>query len=72
MLGVFIKSGELRLRYLSPFAARYAGFPLHATDHDDPYAFRINLSEFGLESMRVVFGQDDEGVTTQVHLYLMP
>jgi CubicO group peptidase (beta-lactamase class C family) len=69
---VFVRRGELTLRALSPIPAMYKGFQLHPDDAGDPYSFRIDLSETGLESMRVVFGQDAEGATASVHLDVMP
>ena len=69
---VFVRSGQLMLRGLSPIPALYKGFPLHPDDDKDPYVFRIDLAEFGLGSLRVVFGRDPGGATTRVHLDLMP
>lgn len=69
---VFVRGGQLTLRYLSPIPALYRGFQLHPDDEKDPYVFRIDLSEFGIGSVRVVFSNDPGGATTQVHLDLMP
>ena len=66
---VFVRGGQLMLRFLSPVPELYRGFPLRPDDEEDPYVFRIHLEEFG---MRVVFGQEPEGATTEVHLDLMP
>ena len=74
MLGVvevFVRRGQLLIRILSPIPAAYKGFPLHPDDETDPYAFRIDFSEFGLGTSPVVFsrepGRNDGGL-----LGLMP
>jgi CubicO group peptidase (beta-lactamase class C family) len=69
---VFVRGGRLMLRFLSPLPAMYRGFPLHPDDDHDPRLFRMDLSEFGLGSMRIVFGQEPGGATTRVHLDVMP
>jgi CubicO group peptidase (beta-lactamase class C family) len=69
---VFVRGGQLMLRALSPIPSLYRGFPLHVDDEKDPYVFRIDLSEHGLGSPRVVFVHDPEGATTRVHLDVMP
>ena len=50
---VFARGGRLALRFLTPIPALYQGFLLHPDDEQDPYAFRIDLSEMG--TARVVF-----------------
>ncbi len=69
---VFIRSGRLMLRFLTPIPALAAGFALHPDDEHDPNVYRIGLSESGLDHMRIVFGQDSTGATTRMHLDLMP
>jgi len=69
---VSFRRGQLTLRGLSPVPALFRGFRLHPDDDTDPYVFRIDLSEFGLGSLRVVFGHDPGGATTRVHLDVMP
>ncbi len=68
---VFVRRGQLMLRGLSPLPALYRGFPLLPDDDMDPYAFRIDLSEFGIGTARVLFSRDPGG-TTGMHLDLMP
>jgi CubicO group peptidase (beta-lactamase class C family) len=63
---VFVREGQLRLRAISPIPALYRGFPLYPDDPDDPYAFRIDLTSFELDTARVVFSH--EGATTRLHL----
>ncbi|HEX2729418.1 MAG TPA: serine hydrolase domain-containing protein [Rubrobacteraceae bacterium] len=63
---VLVRRGQLVLRAMSPIPAVYRGFPLHPDDANDPYAFRIDLSQYGLGTARVVFS--GEGATTRVHL----
>jgi CubicO group peptidase (beta-lactamase class C family) len=69
---VFVRGGQLRIRVLSPIPALYRGFALHPDEPGDPSVFRIDLSEFGLGSMRVLFSHEPEEGTTALHLDLMP
>jgi CubicO group peptidase (beta-lactamase class C family) len=68
----FVRDGRLMLRGLSPIPALYRGFVLHPDDPDDPYAFRIDLSAFGLPTARVVFSSEPGGGVTAVHTDLAP
>lgn len=68
---VFVRGGRLMVRGLSPIPALYRGFVLHPDDDRDPYVFRIDASEFGIGTARVVFSRDPRG-TMRVHLDLMP
>jgi CubicO group peptidase (beta-lactamase class C family) len=45
---VFVSHGRLMLRVLTPVPAVYPGFVLHPDDENDPYVFRIDVSQFGL------------------------
>ncbi|GAA2216196.1 hypothetical protein GCM10009850_116650 [Nonomuraea monospora] len=67
---VVVRKGRLWLRVLSPLPSLYKGFPLHPDDARDPYAFTIDLSEFGIGTARLVFqhGSPD----TSLHLDLLP
>jgi CubicO group peptidase (beta-lactamase class C family) len=65
---VFVRRGELRLRVLSPVPALYRGFALHPDDDRDPYVFRIDASEFGVGTSRIIFGRD--AGTGRIKLYL--
>ncbi|MGB5760137.1 MAG: serine hydrolase [Acidimicrobiales bacterium] len=69
---VFIRGGRLALRFLTPIPELAAGFDLHPDDEHDPYVYRIDLSDSGLDHMRIVFGQDSPGMTTRMHFDLMP
>lgn len=69
---VFVRGGRLMLRFLTPIPELYRGFPLQPGDEHDLYVYRIDLSNSGLEPMKVVFGQDPGGTTTEIHLDLMP
>lgn len=69
---VFVRGGHLVLRGLTPVPLLYKGFPLLPDDPDDPYAFRIDLAEFDLGSIRVVFSREPGVGTTGVHLDVMP
>jgi hypothetical protein len=65
---VGVRRGRLMLRSLSPIPAAYRGFQLHPDDRADPYAFRIDLSKYGLNTARVVFSRDPSGAVMGVHL----
>ena len=65
---VFVRGGRLMLRGLSPVPAAYRGFALHPDDEKDPYAFRMDFSEFGMGTARVVFSRGP----TAVHIDVMP
>jgi Beta-lactamase len=69
---VFVRRGQLMLRALSPIRALYRGFLLHPDDEKDPYVFRIDLSEFGIGTARVVFSRDPGVRATSIHLDLVP
>jgi CubicO group peptidase (beta-lactamase class C family) len=64
---VFVRGGRLMIRGLTPIPALYRGLPLHPDDEDDPDVFRLDLSAFGLSTVRVVFGRDAEGHATAIH-----
>ncbi len=68
---VFVRGGRLMLRFLTPVPDLYQGLVLYPDDETDPYVFRVNLSDSGLETMQIVFGQDREGATTRLHFDLM-
>jgi CubicO group peptidase (beta-lactamase class C family) len=65
---VGVRRGQLILRTLSPIPALYRGLQLHPDDKKDPYVFRMDLSKYGLGTIRVVFSRDPSGTTTGVHL----
>jgi CubicO group peptidase (beta-lactamase class C family) len=69
---VFVRRGELMMRFLSPIPKLYKGFPLHPDDHNDPYVFRIRLPLFGSGTCRVAFSQAPGGGTTALHLDFGP
>jgi CubicO group peptidase (beta-lactamase class C family) len=69
---VFVRRGQLVLRFLTPIPALYRGFPLHPADDTDPYVFRMDLSEFGLGPFTVVFSSKPKSETMSVHFDVMP
>jgi CubicO group peptidase (beta-lactamase class C family) len=69
---VFVRGGRLTLRYLTPVPVMYRGFPLHPDDDDDPYAFRMDFSEFGIGTTRVVFRRAPGAGAVDLNLELMP
>jgi CubicO group peptidase (beta-lactamase class C family) len=69
---VFVRHGQLMLRFLSPLRSMYRGFVLHPDDDQDPFAFRAELPLFGTGSSRVVFSQEPGLGTTAVHFDFAP
>ena len=65
---VFVRRGQLMVRALSPLPALYRGLPLHPDDDNDPYVFRLDLSQFGIGTGRIVFSRDAGGAATRIHL----
>jgi hypothetical protein len=64
---VFVGGGRLMIRARTPVPALYRGLPLHPDDEHDPYVFRLDLSEFGQGSLRVVFGRAIASDTAAIH-----
>jgi hypothetical protein len=60
-LEVLVRRGTLVLRLLTPVPVLYRGFPLHPDDEDDPYVFRVDLSPYGMGSIRVAFAPEGDG-----------
>jgi CubicO group peptidase (beta-lactamase class C family) len=69
---VYVRRGQLMLRFLSPIPTLYRGFPLHPDDENDPYVFQMVLPMFGSGTCRVAFSQEPEVGTTALHLDLGP
>jgi CubicO group peptidase (beta-lactamase class C family) len=69
---VFVRHGELMMRFLSPIPALYRGVPLHPDDDNDPYVFRVSLPLFGSGTYRVAFSQEPGVGTTALHLDFGP
>jgi CubicO group peptidase (beta-lactamase class C family) len=69
---VVVRRGQFMLRALSPLPALNRGLALHPDDERDPYVFRIDLSEFGLGTARVVFSREPGVGATAVHLEFAP
>jgi hypothetical protein len=65
---VTFRRGQLMVRTLSPIPALYRGIQLHPDDKEDPYVFRLDLSKYGLGTVRVVFSRNSSGKTTRLHL----
>jgi CubicO group peptidase (beta-lactamase class C family) len=55
---VFVRGGRPMIRLLTPVPVLLRGFPLHPDDETDPYVFRIDLSPFGMPTVRIVFDHD--------------
>jgi CubicO group peptidase (beta-lactamase class C family) len=69
---VFVRRGQLMLRALSPIPALNRGLLLHPDNEQDPYVFRIDLSDVGLGTARIVFSREPGMGTTAVHLDFAP
>ncbi len=73
---VLVRGGRLVVRMISPIPVLYRGFELHPDDEKDPYAFRIDMSELGIGTGRILFGKEPgscaESPATAVHFDLSP
>jgi hypothetical protein len=58
---VRVKNRQLLLQPLTPIPALRRGMPLHPDDPDDPYVFRIDMSEMGKPSLPVAFTPASDG-----------
>jgi hypothetical protein len=67
---VLARGGRLVVRAATPVPALARGLPLHPDDEDDPFVFRLDLSELGMSSVRVVFGRDTHSAAPAVHTAL--
>jgi CubicO group peptidase (beta-lactamase class C family) len=64
---VFAGGGRLAVRFLTPVPVPFQGLPLEPDDEQDPDVFRLDLSRFGMPSVRVVFSREAGGRATAVH-----
>ena len=64
---VFVRRGRPMVRVLTPVPALYRGLPLHPDDEKDPYVFRLDLSAFGMATVRVVFSREAGVGTMAAH-----
>jgi hypothetical protein len=64
---VMVRGGRLTLRLLMPVPALYRGLPLHPDDPTDPYVFRLDLSRFGLKSVRLIFDRESSSGTRVIN-----
>lgn len=69
---VVVRRGRLLLRALSPIPALYRGVELHPDDERDPYVFRVDLSRYGIGTIKVVFGRDAATGRPSIHLDMPP
>src|SRR6266508_5557577 len=69
---VFVRRGRLMLRPLTPIPGLSRSFALHPDSDTDPYVFRIDLSELGIGTGRVVLSREPGKGTTSFHLDLAP
>lgn len=67
-----IRAGVPVLRILTPVPALLRGLPLRPDDPADPYAFRIDLSAYGIGSARIVFTPEGGGVAAAMRTDLLP
>lgn len=67
---VFVRDGQLTLRFLTLIPELYRGFRLRPDDPSDLYRYRIDLGDMG--TSRVVFGERHGNTAGAIHLELMP
>jgi CubicO group peptidase (beta-lactamase class C family) len=65
---VLVRHGELVVRVLTPVPVLYRGFVLHPDDEQDPYLFRIDLSQYGMGSILVAFDRESDTGPMAIHL----
>lgn len=64
---VFVRAGRPMVRVRTPLPSLYRGLPLQPDDEHDPYAFRLDLSRFGMPLVRVLFSRDGGSRATAIH-----
>jgi CubicO group peptidase (beta-lactamase class C family) len=69
---VFVHSGRLMIRPITPVPALLRGLPLYPDDDSDPYVFRVDLSAAGIGTSRVVFSREPGAAATSLHLDFAP
>jgi hypothetical protein len=57
---VLVRDGRLVLRIVSPIPALLRGFERHPDDKNDPYAFRIDMSDLGIGTGRILFSKEPD------------
>jgi hypothetical protein len=55
------------IRLQTPVPALYRGFVLHPDDATDPRVFRVDLSRFGMPTVRLVFGSSHGSERPAIH-----
>ena len=55
------------VRLLTPVPVPLRGLPLEPDDEQDPSAFRLDLSRFGMPSVRIVFDREAGGRVSAAH-----
>ncbi|MEU1999401.1 serine hydrolase domain-containing protein [Nocardia gamkensis] len=69
---VRISGGRPVLRVLTPIPALLRGLPLHPDDPDDPFAFRIDMTRWGIGTGRILFSREPGDGTMRTHFDLHP
>ncbi|WP_246010634.1 serine hydrolase domain-containing protein [Nocardia mexicana] len=69
---VRISAGRPVLRVLTAVPSLLRGLPLHPDDPDDPRAFRIDLTRFGIGTGRILFGRESGTGTPAMFFDLHP
>jgi len=69
---VFVNRGRLMIRPFTPVPSLLRGLPLRPDDDSDPYVFRVDLSDVGIGTSRVVFSREPGAEATSLHLDFPP
>ena len=69
---VFVRHGRLMIRPFTPVPSLLRGLPLRPDDDSDPYVFRVDLSDVGIGTSRVVFSRESGAAATSLHLDFAP
>jgi CubicO group peptidase (beta-lactamase class C family) len=67
---VVVRRGQLTLRLVTQIPGLTRTFPLHPDDGQDPEVFRIDLSAFGMGTIRVIFSRGPDLGTAALHVEL--
>lgn len=65
---VFVRRGQLMLRFLSLIPALSRGFALHPDDGEDRHAFRVEFPWFGVGTTRVLFAGVPSNDTAMLYI----
>jgi CubicO group peptidase (beta-lactamase class C family) len=69
---VSVRHGRLTIRPLTPIPSLSRRFALYPDDDIDPYVYRVDLSDLGIGTSRVIFSEEPGPGVTALHLDFEP